>query len=272
MVNKQEVAIRNDVGTQVINAVDELNKAGFTMPKDYSYVNAIKASLLVLKDLKDKDKRPALEVCTQNSIASALFRMATKGLDASKSTCYFLVRGNQLCMQESYYGKIMQVKRIYQDFDPHPVVIHEGDEFVYEIDNETGCRKIVKHTQLLENIDKDFVGAYMYIPTSKGGQDLYVMTKKQILMAWSKSSSLKQTVHNEFKEKMICKTIINSGCNIIINSTPDLAYASENETSEQKDEVLVEDAEIKELHEAEVVSEVVDTQTGEVKANPVDDF
>lgn len=257
------------VGDQVIARVEQLNQVGFIMPKDYNFVNAIKASLLVLQDLKDKNNKPALETCTESSIQKALFKMATKGLDASKKTCYFIVRGNQLCLDDSYFGKVLQVKRIYKNFDPHPVVIHEGDEFTFEVDSSTGCRKIVKHEQKFENLDKDFIGAYIYLPTADGGQDLYMMTKKQILAAWSQSPS-QQAVHKKFTEKMICKTIINSGCNMIINSTPDLSFASDSE--EHEEETHQEQKQIADFQEAEFVeevdegkAEVVDTETGEIK-------
>lgn len=259
----KDLSVKMNVGDQVIARVNNLCEAGFTTPSDYNYINAIKSSMLVLQELKDKNGKPALEVATPASVATALFEMSVRGLDASRKTCYFLMRGDKLCMHESYFGKILQVKRIYPNFDPHPVVIHEGDVFEYCVDPETGCKKIVKHEQKLENLDKDFIGAYMYLPTANGGQDLYIMSKKMILTAWSKSSSREQTVHKTFTEKMCIKTIINSGCNIIINSTPDLAYASnegdaENETS-QKDNKGFEYAEV-----VEESGEVVNAETGEV--------
>ena len=252
----------SNVGDQVITRVENLTKVGFTCPKDYNFVNAIKSSMLVLQELKDKNSKPALEVVTSSSIASALFEMAVKGLDASRKTCYFIVRGNKLCMHESYFGKVLQVKRIYPDFDPHPVVVHEGDEFMYEIDPETGCKKLIKHEQKLENIDKDFVGAYMYLPTADGGKDLYIMSKKQILTAWSKSSSREQTTHKQFTEKMVAKTLVNSGCNMIINSTPDLAYATSNEDQDVEKDSDVQDAVAEEIVTDD--GDVVDTSTGEL--------
>lgn len=261
----KEVALRQNVGDQVITRVNSLCEVGFKMPADYQYVNAIKASMLVLQELKDKNGKPALEVCTQASIASALFEMAVKGLDASRKTCYFIVRGDKLCMNESYFGKALQVKRIYPNFDPRPVVIHEGDEFVYEIDPKNGCKKLVKHTQSIENLDKDFIGAYMYIPTADGGQDLYIMSKKQILTAWSKSSSREQTIHKQFSEKMVGKTLVNSGCNMIINSTPDLAYASNgNEDNEEHVDAKSQNAIEAEYEEIQEATETVDAETGEI--------
>ena len=253
----QNNQLRTNVGDQVIARVEELNKVGFVMPKDYLYVNAIKASMLVLQELKDKNGKPALEVCTPTSVASALFEMAIKGLDVSKKTAYFICRGDKLCLHESYFGKALQVKRIYPNFDPHPVVIHEGDEFVYTIDPETGYKKLVKHEQKLENLDKDFVGAYMYIPTADGKQDLYIMSKKQIVTAWSKSSSREMGTQKTFPEKMAGKTLVNSACNMIINSTPDLSYAAnENEDGEEYNEKQITNHSVTDFVEAEEVTEV----------------
>lgn len=262
----KEITVRNNVGDQVISRVNSLCEVGFKMPSDYQYVNAIKASMLVLQELKDKNNKPALEVCTPASVASALFEMSVKGLDASKKTCYFIVRGDKLCLHESYFGKILQVKRIYPNFDPRPEVIHEGDEFVYSIEPETGRKKIVKHEQKLENLDKDFVGAYMYLPTSDGGQDLYIMSKKMILTAWSKSSSKEQFTHKQFTEKMCIKTIINSGCNMIINSTPDLAYAS-NDNEDSKDIPTTSNDNIEYAEVVDEKGEIIDAKSGDVVSN-----
>ena len=227
-----EIQVKKNVGDQVIERVNSLCEAGFNMPADYSYVNAIKMSMLKLQELKDKNGRSALEVCTPASISTALFQMVTKGLNASLNQGYLLVRGDQLCFQESYFGKVLMVKRIYPDWNPVPVVIREGDVFAYEIDPATGKKRILKHEQKLENMDKDFVGGYLYLPTG----DLYVMTKKQILTAWSKSSSREQATHKAFSEKMVGKTLINSGCNVIINTTPSYNVATEESSDTEVDE------------------------------------
>jgi recombinational DNA repair protein RecT len=118
------------------------------------------------------------------------------------------------------------VKRIYPDWNPVPVVIREGDVFEYSIDPATGKKFVVKHEQKLENMDNGFVGGYMYLPDG----ELYIMTKKQILTAWSKSSNREQTTHKQFDEKMVQKTLVNSGCNMIINSTPEYQVALDEET------------------------------------------
>lgn len=222
-----EVQVKKNVGEAVIARVNSLCEAGFTMPKDYNYVNAVKMSVLKIQELKDKNGNSALDVCTPASIQTALFRMCCKGLNAALNQVYFIVRGNILCDQDSYFGKVLMVKRIYPNWSPNPVVIREGDVFEYAIDSTTGKKYVVKHEQKLENMDKGFVGGYMYLPTG----DLYIMTKKQIMTAWSKSSSREQATHKAFDEKMVGKTLVNSGCNMIINSTPEYQMGMDEETN-----------------------------------------
>lgn len=265
------VAVKNnDIGSQVIQRVDDLCKVGFALPKGYNHVNAIKASMLVLSELKDRNGRPFNEVCTPQSIQKALFSMATKGLDVSRNQAYYIVRGNQLCLHESYFGKVARVKRVYPDFDPTPRVVYQGDVFEYTTDVKTGRMQLVKHEQKIENLDKDFVGAYMYLPCPDGGQKLYIMTKKAIVQAWMKSSNKSMTVHHEFREKMIGKTIINSGCSMIINATPEL-FEGNFQTSEGEPDVEVnENSEPMDVQHEEIEEVDVDTlpdaNTTEVKA------
>lgn len=256
---KAVAAKSNDLGSQVIQRVDDLCKVGFTLPKDYNHVNAIKASVLVLSELKDRNGRPFNEVCTPQSIQKALFSMATKGLDVSRNQAYYIVRGNQLCLHESYFGKVARVKRVYPDFDPTPRVIYQDDVFEYTTDVKTGRMQLVKHEQKIENLDKDFVGAYMYLPCPDGGQKLYIMTKKAIVQAWMKSSNKSMTVHHEFREKMIGKTIINSGCSMIINATPEL-FEGNFQTSEGEPDVEVnENSEPMDVQHEEIEEVDVDT-------------
>lgn len=221
--NKLQTA---NVGDQVINRIQKLGEAGFRMPADFNAVVAIKMSMLKLQELKDKNGKPALEVCTPASIQTALFKMACRGLNMALNQCYPVVYGTKLEIMDSYFGKVLMVKRIFPDWEPHPRVIREGDVFQYEIDPKTGKMHLLKHEQKLENIDKDFIGGYIYLPTKDGEGELYVMTKRQIMAAWSKSSNRDHTVAKLFDEKMISKTLINSGCNMIINSTPDFAEAN----------------------------------------------
>ena len=261
----------SNVGTLVLNRVDEMCKIGFTMPKDYNYVNAVKATMLKLQDVKDKNGKPALEVCTPSSIQSALFSMVVKGLDVSKNQAYLVVYNDKLQLQESYFGKVLQVKRIFPEWEPRPNIVHADDTFKYTVNPETGRRELVEHTQSLENLDKPIVGGYIYLPCADGGKDLYCMTYKQIVASWSKSRSGGATA-KQFPEKMAMKTLVNSGCNIIINSTPSQSNIADNSDDPNAPESTPEYAdaeEIVEVHELPDAPQYVDTETGEIKNEPV---
>ena len=272
------VAIKKNVGDQVIARVNSLCEAGFNMPKDYNYVNAIKMSMLKLQDVKDRNGKAALEVCTPNSIQTALFKMCCKGLNIAFNQAYPIVRGNVLCIDDSYFGKVLMVKRIFPNWEPNPHVIREGDVFEYTIEPKTGKTKLVKHEQKLENMDKPFIGGYLYLPSKDGDMDLYIMTRKQIMTAWSKSASREQATHKAFDEKMVGKTLVNSGCNMIINSTPEYQIASDDEEHETDGEDtqkgIVNDADFTDFEE--VNEENVDKATGEIKegknVEPNDEF
>ena len=261
----------SNVGTLVLNRVEEMCQVGFTMPKDYNYVNAVKATMLKLQEVKDKNGKPALEVCTPASIQSALFSMVVKGLDVSKNQAYLVVYNDKLQLQESYFGKVLQVKRIFPEWEPRPNIVHEGDTFKYAVNPETGRRELVEHTQSLENLDKPIVGGYIYLPCADGGKDLYCMTYKQIVASWSKSRSGGATA-KQFPEKMAMKTLVNSGCNIIINSTPSQSNIADNSDDPNAPESTPEYAdaeEIVEVHELPDAPQYVDTETGEIKNEPV---
>lgn len=261
----------SNVGTLVLNRVDEMCKVGFTMPKDYNYVNAVKATMLKLQEVKDKNGKPALEVCTPSSIQSALFAMVVKGLDVSKNQAYLVCYGQQLQLQESYFGKVLQVKRIFPDWEPRPNIVHEGDTFKYAVNPETGRRELVEHTQSLENLDKPIVGGYIYLPCADGGKDLYCMTYKQIVASWSKSRSGGATA-KQFPEKMAMKTLVNSGCTMVINSTPSQSNIADNSDDPNAPEPAQEfdyAEEVVEVHELPDAPQDVDTETGEIKNEPV---
>ena len=256
-----------NVGDLVLARVDAMSKVGFTLPADYNPTNAIKASMLVLQEVKDKNGKPALETCTQVSIQTALFKMLTFGEDVSKTQGYFIVYGSQLQYQESYFGKVLRVRRIFPEWTPVPMLIHEGDSFEYAIDPETGRKKVMKHEQKLENIDKAIIGGYLYIPCADGGKDLYIMTAKEIAAAHSKSRG-GGAVHKQFSTKMYSKTLVSSGCNYILNSTPSQSNIADNSDDPNAPESAQEfdyAEEVVEVHELPAAPQDVDTETGEIK-------
>lgn len=263
MAEKNQIT-KTDVGQQVIQRIDQLCQVGFTMPKDYNYVNAIKAAMLMLPEIKGKDGRNALEACKDNnSIQTALFKMSVKGLDATKKQCYLILRGNQLCMEESYFGVCLQARRVSKNYEPIANVIYKGDTFRFEVNPETGRKRIVEHTQTLESIDSgEIVGAYAIVTNDKGESDIEIMSMGQIRKSWAKSSSTQQLVHKEFPDQMAKRTVIKRAAKLLINSSlgdniiPDDELENPIDVSRQ-----LGTEQVGEVVEYEEVTETVDAST-----------
>lgn len=103
--------MEKNLADNVQNRVLELtNKGRLNLPKNYSVGNALSSAWLIIQDLKDKNNKPALEVCTKESIANALLEMAILGLNPVKKQGYFIVYGNRLGWFTSYFGKCASLK------------------------------------------------------------------------------------------------------------------------------------------------------------------
>lgn len=255
------------------------------LPPNYSAENAVRSAWLMIQEVKNMDKRPALEVCTRESIANALLDMVLQGLNPVKKQCYFIVYGNKLVLQKSYIGTIMVSKRVADVKEVKGVPIYEGDVFKYEINLETGIKKIVEHTQNFANIDPDKVtGAYALVTKNDGTISVEVMTMKQIRKSWEMGNAKGASpAHKNFADEMSCKTVINRALKVAIGSSDDSSLYEEEELTEtrftadvkqeiknfsNKDEIGFND---NTQEESNVTSELngnavqVNTETGEVK-------
>ena len=154
---------QKDITDSVLRKVNQLEQSKtIKMPAGYNPGNALKAAWLKLQTVVDKNKKPALEVCTRVSIANSLFDMCIQGLTPAKNQCYFIVRGNELTLMRSYFGTAAVLKRLNGVEDVFAQVVYKGDVFEYIIDG--GNIVVTKHEQKLENINTDnIVGAYCVI-------------------------------------------------------------------------------------------------------------
>ncbi|MRY42918.1 recombinase RecT, partial [Parabacteroides distasonis] len=217
---------------------------GITLPKNYSSANAINSSWLKLQEVKDNNKKPALEVCTKNSIVESLYNMVLQGLSPAKDQCYFIVYGNKLTLMKSYLGNIAATKRLKGVKNVYANIIYEGDEFAYEIDLETGIKKITKHNQNFENIDIDKIkGAYAVVVVEEGLNYVEVMNINQIRKAWNQGTMKGQSgAHKNFTDEMAKRTVINRACKYFTKTSDDSDSLIEaiNQTYEYDEEDIVQ--------------------------------
>lgn len=227
-----------NVSEQVLARIEQFQRdGGMVIPKNYSVENHMKSAWLILQATQDRSGQPALAVCTKESIANALLDMVLQGLSVSKKQGYFIVYGNQLLFQRSYFGSIALAKRAGGiKGEPVANVIYEGDEFVYSIDPKTARMSIVKHEQKIENIDNTKIkGAYALVTLADGTTQLTVMSWQQIQKAWAQGATKGSSpAHKNFAEEMAKKTVIGRACKAIINSSDD-AWLYEGKADETTD-------------------------------------
>lgn len=216
--SNQMAAMQKDITDQVSNRISQLQDDGLALPKDYNPQNALKAAWFKLQQTKDRSNRPALQVCTRASVANALLDMVTQGLSPAKTQCYFIVYGNEVQLQRSYFGTIAAVKRLSSVNDIDAQVVHQGDEFAIGAD-ELGRIKVTKFVPKFENLDKPIKGAFAFIELADGRVDYTVMTQKQIQTSWGQSRQ--HNVQQKFGDEMAKRTVINRAAKMFINTSDD---------------------------------------------------
>lgn len=237
----QVAIIQKDITDSVNSSLTRLQDEGLVLPPNYNASNALKSAFFKLQETKDRSGKPALEVCTRESIANALLDMVTQGLSPAKTQCYFIVYGNQLQLNRSYFGTQAVLKRLGNVKDIWANVIFDGDVFDYEIDG--GREKLLKHETNFLNRDKPILGAYAVVKTSDNDEILTVMTKKEIEAAWGQSKT-SQGVHKKFPQEMAKRTVINRAAKAYINTSDDsdllvdaINRSTENEYDNERKDV-----------------------------------
>lgn len=212
------VKIQKDI-TDVVNSnLSRLQDEGLVIAPNYAPANALKSAFFKILKTKDRNKRPALEVCTKDSIANALLEMVTQGLSPAKNQCYFIVYGNELQLQRSYFGTMAVLLQQSRIKSIKAEVIYEGDDFELEIID--GEKKFKRHDTHWKNQDNPIEGAYCIIEDTDGNEKLTLMTKKEIDKSWSKTKTGGST-QKEFPQEMAKKTVINRAAKFFINISDD---------------------------------------------------
>lgn len=238
-------------------------------PPNYSPDNAMKSAWLTLQGTVNRDNKPALEVCTRDSIANSLLDMVIQGLNPAKKQCYFIVYGNKLACQRSYFGSEAILKSIIPGAEVWAEVVYAGDEFTYEI--KKGRKTITKHVQAIANvIGKNIVAAYAIIEFPGDRPDhVEVMTIAEIKQAWAQGQGYKPDgngTHQKFPEEMAKKTVIQRACKAFINSSND-ANLLLKQAANRADEIRAE-TEVEEEIAAHANGEIIDIEGGPVSDSP----
>lgn len=242
--NKNQVAVQQkNITEQVLAKIETFKQAGeLRLPADYSPENALKAAYLTLQDVKNKDGRPALEVCKSSTVANALLKMVVWGLSPLKKQCDFIVRGDTLCCDPEYTGNIALAMR-YGGLKHHKGnAIFAGDDFKFEVGVD-GRRKLIHHKQDLASIGGDVIGAYVTYELEDGTQDMEIMNINQIRNSWLQGAAKGGSMaHKNFTDQMAIKTVYNRMTKLLIRASNDAPLMGDNgsDDNEQKPDVMSE--------------------------------
>lgn len=263
MIVKEEKNITDNV----LNKIHQFQSNGqIYFPNNYSPENALKSAWLKLQEVKDKNGKLALEVCTQPSIANALLNMVIQGLNPMKNQCYFIPFGNQLTLMRSYFGSIAVAKQFGEIREITAEVIYEGDKVETQINR--GETTILSHTRSFENINKaKIIGAYATILYNNDTEESIIMTIDQIKTSWKKSKlnpESKDSTHSQFTEDMCKRTVINKICKYYINTKDDSNLNMIKLAFETSDEELKESEVEYEIQE-NANKEYIDIETEEIQ-------
>lgn len=230
--------------TGIIQQVKQKQELGLSFPSDYNPVNELNAAYLVLKQTKDRNNKPALDVCSPASVATALMQMVNSHLSMMKSQCYPIVYGNQLNIQPSVFGNTCNARR-YGMVDINAACIYEGDTFKYHL--EDGKTVIDSHIQDFENIDITKIkGVYAVATFSDGTKKAEIMNMVQLKSAWAQGYGYKENgngTHQKFTDQMAKKTVKNRLLKEVIRThgEPDVAEAYEKYEEQETIDTVAEE-------------------------------
>ena len=247
----------------VLFKVNKMEREGnISFPPRYNPGNALRSAWLQIQEAKDMNNRPALEVCTKESVANALLNTVIQGLSPAKNQVYYIVYGNQLQAQRSYFGTMAATKRIPGVLDVWADVVYEGDQF--QAKKVHGGWQVIQHESAPENIDPQKIRyAYAVVELEDEEPFTEIMTWAQIQQSWAKSRSKAQTVHKEFPDQMAKRTVINRACKMFFNTSDDSDHLIEafNATG---DRIEVDSREVA-LEEKKKLNALNDELNGEEK-------
>lgn len=271
-----ELVVNNAFIDGLVSQLNDKVKYGMSFPKDYNYANELMGAYLVLKETTDKDGKPVLQSCSQESIANSLMRMVRSGLSILNGQAYPIAYGGKLNIQPSVYGNTCNARRFGLIKIP-AIVIYEGDVFEYHIEDAEIV--IDKHTQDFMNIDNNkIIGAYAIAKMADGSEHVELMNMAMIKQAWKQGFGYKENgngTHQKFTDQMCIKTVKNRCLKFIIRThgSEELNNIYDDFDTQEKVDIVAEDVAYEVETNANTVpfddSEVIE---GEVVENNVPDF
>lgn len=215
-MNELVVKTQNDL----LNfANDFIKQNNIIVSKNYNVTNAMISFFNNVLTTKDKNGKTALEVCTPLSIQNAVTECISNELNPQKNQSYFIVYGNELKSQKSYFGNAKQARDV-ANVIIRSQVVREGDQI--DIETRIDGSMVIYHKTNIKNIDKPITHAFAVATDVNTGRvvDSDIMSIAEIKKSWAKSKN-GGSVSKEFPHEMARRTVINRLAKHFINTSDD---------------------------------------------------
>jgi recombination protein RecT len=236
IITKQPATMEEYVDMTVRAVSEKVSSTGIVVPKGYALANGLQSAMLAIQQTVDKNDKPALTVCTPDSIKEFLLKVVQDGLYANKTHFYPVVYGNKLTMLTSYLGecyKLKQnnhnVKNIYSE------IVYQGDVFKFKIVN--GRKEITLHEQDIDNIAPEKIkGAYACVEFFDGTSQAEYMPLADIKKSWNFGIAKGDSkAHNLTTSEMCKKTVLRRLAKLLNATNNDSLFDQAEEIEEDHD-------------------------------------
>ena len=190
------------------------------VPEGYNVGSEIALAMMKIAQTNDRNGKPALTVCSKDSVYTALRQMAMSGLSMAQNQCYPIVYDNQLQIQRSYFGTLALIHRMLPEYNVSASVVYDGDSYDYGFDDITNCYRMKVTEAKLGNRRNSIIAVFGTISRKDTKEVVFseVMTWEEVLVSWSHAKTDK--VQKEFPDQMAKRTLLNRMCKLFVNTYP----------------------------------------------------
>ena len=174
---------------------------------------------LNLIQVKDKNGKNALEVCSDVSIREAVMECVNKELNVSRAQGYYIVYGDKLQFQPSYFG-LSKMARDLAGVEIKSNVIRDGEEA--DIETRIDGSIIIHHKPSIKCLNNKIIAVYAVATDVETGRvvnsDIMSVEEAKKSLAKSKTGG---AVAKEFEHEMLRKVVERRLAKHIINKADD---------------------------------------------------
>ena len=213
-----ELSIKTQQGI-VDYAKEYVKSNNIILGKEYDLAKAMNSLYLNLLQVKDKNQKPALEVCSEVTIREAVMDCVNKELNVSKAQGYYIVYGDKLQFQPSYFG-LSKMARDYAGVNIMSNVIRDGEDA--DVESRIDGSLVIHHKPNIKCLNNKIVAVYAVATDVSSGRvvnsDIMSTEEAKKSLAKSKTGG---TVAKEFEHEMLRKVVERRLAKHFINKSSD---------------------------------------------------